>query len=68
MWEKSFVAVSVLVGASVDDATSALGAGREGALGDVPKKLRDPSRAVRAQALAVVAQEVALALEEVTLQ
>ena len=68
VWERSFVAVSVLLGASVDDATAALPEGSEGrpAVAELTQKLRDPRRAVRAQGLAVVAQEVAVAIGEVT--
>ena len=68
MWERSFVAVSVLLGASVDDAMAALpdGAEARGPVADVATKLRDSRRAVRAQGLAVVAQEVAVAIGEVT--
>lgn len=68
MWERSFVAVSVLMGASIDDAAAALPDGGEMRAGELPHKLRDPRRAVRAQGLAVVAQEVALAISEVTLR
>lgn len=68
MWERSFVAVSVLLGASVEEAFAAAPAGTEGNLGDLSARLRDPRRVVRAQALAGVAQEVAVALDEVTLR
>ena len=70
MWERSFVAVSVLVGGSIDDAMAALPEGTESrpGLADLGRKLRDPRRAVRAQALALVAQEVTVALGAVTLR
>lgn len=68
MWERSFVAVSVLLGASIDDATAALPEGSELRMGDLAAKLRDSRRAVRAQGLAAVAQEIALAIGEVTLR
>ena len=66
MWERSFVGVSVLLGATAEDATSLIA--------DAPPpshldaRLRDNRRAVRAQALAVVAQEIAVALGEITLR
>jgi hypothetical protein len=68
MWETSFVAVSVLLGASFEDATAMLPPGAEARLGDLPAKLRDGNRAVRAQALARVAHDVAVAIDEVTLR
>jgi hypothetical protein len=68
VWERSFVAVSVLLGGSVEDAIAALPEGSEVRIAQVAGQLRDPRRAVRAQGLAVVAQEVALALGEVTLR
>jgi hypothetical protein len=68
VWERSFVAVSVLVGGSVEEAIAALPAGSEARIAEVASKLRDSRRAVRAQGLAVVAQEVAVALGEVTLR
>lgn len=68
MWERSFVAVSVLVGGSVEDALAALPVGSEARVAEVASKLRDSRRTVRAQGLAVVAQEVAVAIGEVTLR
>lgn len=68
MWERSFVAVSVLLGGSVEDAMGALPVGSEARIAELVATLRDSRRAVRAQGLAVVAQEVAVALGEVTLR
>jgi hypothetical protein len=70
VWERSFLAVSVLLGATIEDALLALPDGTEsrGLVGDLAHKLRDPRRATRAQGLATVAQEVALAISEVTLR
>jgi hypothetical protein len=68
VWERSFVAVSVLVGASIEEAVAALPEGAEPRIADLASKLRDTRRAVRAQGLAVVAQEVAVAIGEVTLR
>jgi len=68
VWERSFVAVSVLVGGSVEDALAALPVGSEARVAEVASKLRDSRRTVRAQGLAVVAQEVAVAIGEVTLR
>ena len=66
MWERSFVGVSVLLGATAEDATSSLFEAPSPSQLDT--RLRDSRRAVRAQALAVVAQEIAVALAEMTLQ
>jgi hypothetical protein len=68
VWERSFVAVSVLVGGSVEDAVAALPVGSEARVAEITSKLRDSRRNVRAQGLAVVAQEVAVAIGEVTLR
>ena len=68
MWERSFVAVSVLLGGSVQDALAALPVGSEARIAELASKLEDSRRTVRAQGLAVVAQEVAVALGEVTLR
>jgi hypothetical protein len=68
VWERSFVAVSVLVGGSVQDAIAALPVGSEARIAELASKLNDSRRTVRAQGLAVVAQEVAVAIGEVTLR
>lgn len=72
MWERSFIAVSVLLGASgpqaLEDALAALPEGAEPRLAELTAALRDARRPVRAQGLAVVAQEIALAIGEVTLR
>lgn len=71
MWEKSFVGVSMLLGASYDDARGMVTPGSApaaAALDALGEKLRDPRRAVRAQALATVAQEIVVAIDEVTLR
>lgn len=68
MWERSFVAVSVLLGASIEEALAALPEGARPRLAELETKLRDPRRPARAQGLAAVAQEVALAIGEVTLR
>ena len=68
MWERSFVAVSVLLGGSVQDALAALPFGSETRIAELASKLKDSRRTVRAQGLAVVAQEVAVAIGEVTLR
>ena len=64
VWERSFVAVSVLLGASVDDATAALPEGAESrpAVAELTQKLRDPRRAVRAQGLFIPQPEFLAAL------
>lgn len=68
MWERSFVAVSVLVGGSVEEALAALPAGSMARVAEVASKLQDVRRAVRAQGLASVAQEVTIAIGERTLR
>jgi hypothetical protein len=68
VWERSFVAVTVLVGGSVEDALAALPVGSEVRIAELASKLKDSRRTVRAQGLAVVAQEVAVAIGEVTLR
>ncbi len=68
MWESSFVAVSVLVGGSIDDALASLPAGSRPGVAELVAKLRDPKRTVRAQGLAVVAQDVFADLTEMTLR
>lgn len=68
MWERSFVAVSVLVGGSVEEAVASLPEGCEARIAELAGKLRDTRRAVRAQGLALVAQEIAVAIGEVTLR
>ena len=66
MWERSFVGVSVLLGATAEDAAGLLAAAAPPSALDA--RLRDGRRAVRAQALAVVAQEIAVELTEMTLR
>ena len=77
VWERSFVAVSVLIdpagasGGALEQAIATLPDGAEAErplVADLAVKLRDPRRAVRAQALATVVQEVVLAVSEVTLR
>lgn len=67
MWEQSFVPVTVLLGAELEDALAALPEASVVRLGDLPARLRGTRRA-RAQVLATAAQQVALALGEVTLR
>ncbi|MBX3190600.1 MAG: hypothetical protein KF819_26605 [Labilithrix sp.] len=66
MWERSFVAVSVLGGASLEEALDALPEGSVTRLGDLAAKLHDARRATKAQALATAAQEIMVAIGEVT--
>jgi len=68
VWERSFVAVSVLVGGSMEDAVAALPDDARYRVAELETKLKDARRVVRAQGLAVVAQEVAMAIGEVTLR
>jgi len=68
VWERSFVGVSVLLGASVDDALAQLPDEGRSRVGDLEAKLRDGRRPVRAAGLALVAQEIAIAIGEITLR
>lgn len=68
VWETSFVAVSVLAGASFDDALAALPDGAELRVGDLAAKLRDARKNVRAAALAQAAHQVIVAVEESALR
>jgi hypothetical protein len=74
VWERSFIAVSVLLDPSpgaLDEAIATLPDHAEAQrplVADLAIKLRDPRRAVRAQALATVAQEVVVAVAEMTLR
>lgn len=74
MWERSFVAMTVLgpegMRGTVDDALAGLASERLGsgaeanaALDALVARLRAPSRATRAAALADVGREIALAIE-----
>ncbi len=60
--------MTVLAGGTYDDALASLEPGADALLGDLPTKLRDPRRPVRAQAVAAVAHEIAVALAEVTVR
>lgn len=68
MWERSFVAMTVLAGGSVDDAAALLADDGAARAADVLARLRDPRRPIRAAALADVAKDVALAIDEVALR
>lgn len=64
MWEKSFVAVSVLAGSSFEDALATLPEGAELRVGELAAKLRDARKNVRAAALAQAAHDVVVAVDE----
>lgn len=68
MWETSFVAVSVLTGASFADAMAALPEGAELRVGELAAKLGDSRKNVRAAALAQAAHQVIVAVEESALR
>ena len=68
VWQRSFVAMTVLAGGTYDDAIAAMTPGADALLGDLPAKLLDARRPIRAQALATIAHEIAVALGEVTLR
>ena len=68
MWERSFVAMTVLAGGTTDEAIAALGEQGAQRAGDVLVKLRDPKRPVRAAMLADVAKDVVIAIDQVNLR
>jgi hypothetical protein len=59
--------MTILAGGAYDDALASMEPGADALLGDLPTKLRDPRRSVRARALAAVAHEIAVAIGEGTL-
>jgi len=67
MWQRSFVAMSVLVGSTVDDAVGALPSS-DPPTDDLVHKMRDPRKVVRATALAGAAREVVVAIDRMTLR
>ena len=62
MWERSYVAISVLLGATVEESMASLGDPAPAA--GIAAKLANPRRQARAQLLALVAAEVNVALDE----
>lgn len=68
MWERSFIAASVLTGGTADEAAAMLEPEAAARAADLLAALGHPQRAVRARALAVVGQEIARAIDEVTLR
>lgn len=64
MWERSFIAVSVLGGTSFEDALAMLPDGADRRASDLASKLRDERKNVRAAALAQAAHEVIVAIAE----
>jgi hypothetical protein len=66
VWERSFVAMSVLLGESPEEAIEHV-RGDQAAMAELVKRLRDPRRAARAQALAVALHDVAKALRDAVL-
>ena len=67
-WETSFVAMTMLVGGSVDDASCALSTEGEARAAGLLGRLRDPQRAVRAAALADAAARIVVATSEVAVR
>lgn len=78
MWERYFVATSVLLSVPLDEALAGLpsgsemrsvtrsAGGAEARVAELVAKLRDGRRAVRASALADVGKEIAMAVAEIT--
>ena len=66
-WETSFLAMSVALGATVDEASSALGDAGIARASELIHALADPSRANRARALAVAIAEIAVDIERTRL-
>jgi hypothetical protein len=76
MWKKSFVATTVALGGSVDDALAALAPTAlhptpprsAGELDALVAKLRAPQRGARAAALAGAVRDIVLVIDEITLR
>lgn len=76
MWEPSFIATSVALGGTVDDALSALGdmqtpsrtALARAAVDSLVAGLRAPERPARAAALASAVRDIVVAIDEATLR
>lgn len=68
MWERYFVAMSVLLSVPLDEALAGLPAGSEARVGELSTKLRDGRRAVRAATLAEVGKEIARSVTEIALR
>lgn len=68
MWERSFLGISVLLGASATDALGMLPEESHPSLADTMRTLDREKRATRAEALARAAREVLVAVDGVTLR
>jgi hypothetical protein len=70
MWERSFIATSVALGGTVNDALTALGgdASRGAAVDILLAGLRAPDRPARAAALAGAVRDIVVAIDEATLR
>lgn len=69
MWTRSFVATTVALGGSVDDALAAVAAPSiDAAAAELVAQLRAPHRATRAAALAKAVHEIVLRIDEGTLR
>ena len=68
MWQRSFVAMTVLSGGTTDEAIAALGEDGAQRAADVLAKLRDPKRSVRAAMLAEMAKDVIVDIDKVTIR
>ena len=68
MWERSFVAMTVLAGGTTDEAIAALGEAGPQRAAEVLAKLRDPKRPVRAAMLAEVAKDIVVDIDKVTIR
>jgi hypothetical protein len=66
-WEAAFVAMSVALGASVDQACASLGEEAAAKVAPYARTLVSPSREARAKALATGLARIALAIEEARL-
>lgn len=70
MWRRSFVATTVALGGTVDDALGAIGgpAAPSPPLTDLVTRLQAPHRATRAAAIGGAVYEIVKAIDEVTLR
>jgi hypothetical protein len=66
-WESAFVAMSVALGASAEEASTALDEGARGRVASLVQALSHPVRETRAKALASGLARIAIAIEKARL-
>jgi hypothetical protein len=68
VWERSFVAMHVLAGGTLDEALETLPDVARAKASELVRALEDPKRSVRARALAAGAEEILRAVDETGLR